>query len=99
MRDGLALRHVSTLPTCFHSFQHSSICHRQRASTSASSIESSSCGTLVIRIVQSKSCKRALLVFFCLRCRCRLLSAGRRLRPLGCCTPLALPSSERVALA
>src|SRR6266550_9497940 len=91
MRYGLALRHVSTLPTCFHSFQHSSICHRQRASTSASSTESSSCGTLVIRIVQPKSCRRALPVFLCLRCGLAL--ARPCVRTLGRCTPLALLSS------
>ena len=50
--------HCATYPlchTCFHSFQHSSICQRQRASTSASSIESNACGTLVIRMVQPRA--------------------------------------------
>src|SRR5258708_1156355 len=99
MRYGLALRQVSSLLTCFHSFQHSSIGPRQRASTSASSRMRGCCGTLVSRIVHSSNCMRALPVFRCLRCRCRLSPAARRLRTLGRCTPLGLPSTERVAFA
>src|SRR5260370_19243163 len=82
MRYGLALRHVSSLPNCFHSFQHSSMCQRQRAMTSASSTESSAFGTLVTRIVQSSNCMRAWPVFLHLRCRCRLARAVRPLRAL-----------------
>src|SRR5260370_4165273 len=71
MRSGLYLPHVSSLPSCFHSFHSSSICQRQRASTRASATESRSLGTLVSRIVQSASRKRAALTGLSLRLPCR----------------------------
>src|SRR2546423_7618251 len=87
---GFALRHVSILPYCFHSFHNNSICHRQRITTNASCVLKSSAGTFVKRIAQSATCNRLLLVRLLF---CRLFPdflVG--FAPLGphVCTPLRL---------
>src|SRR5205085_5173342 len=47
IRCGLALLHVSILPSCFHSFQSSSICQRKRIRATTCRAESTRPSTLV----------------------------------------------------
>src|SRR5205807_3899187 len=47
IRCGLALLHVSILPSCFHSLQSSSICQRKRMSATTCRAESTWLSTLV----------------------------------------------------
>src|SRR2546421_180476 len=47
MRCGLALLHVSIFPSCFHSFQSSSICQRKRIKATTCRAESTRPSTLV----------------------------------------------------
>src|SRR5256714_1341331 len=47
IRCGLALLHVSILPSCFHSFQSSSICQRKRIRATTCRAESTLPSTLV----------------------------------------------------
>src|SRR5436305_8092498 len=76
IRCGLALLHVSILPSCFHSFHNSSICQRKRMSATTCRAESTRPSTLVS--TSSHSTCRCLLALTLWRGPSSLARLGAR---------------------